>query len=281
MEQNFISLDKINVAELVYTFNEAFRNYYVPLKISEASLMEKMQVENIDLSISIGFLVNNKLAGFILIATGEISGTRYAYNAGTGVLAECRGKNLTKQMYNMLLPQLNKAGIRHHVLEVIKDNKVAINVYQKVGFVISRSFYCYLGRFNKQMRNADFVIQGYSLNSIHEISMDFDTMPAWQNSAAAIVRAANLKTLAVFYKEVLAGFISFCTTSGRVWQFAVKKEFRQKGIATALFFQVQSLIGDKDISVTHIDINDFSTVSFLRQSGLCNFIDTYEMKAVF
>src|SRR5690606_11050066 len=128
------TLRAATTAEIAETFNLAFSDYLVPIHLSETDLKAKMVAENTKLDYSAGVFSDGKLVGFILIG---IDGDT-AYNGGTGVVAAYRGQNLTRKMYDFLFPILSEKGIVNHHLEVITENKKALPVYQKIGFVTRR-----------------------------------------------------------------------------------------------------------------------------------------------
>ncbi|MEM7573124.1 MAG: GNAT family N-acetyltransferase [Bacteroidota bacterium] len=107
--------------------------------MNKEQLKAKIEIENIDLDISVGAFDNGKLVGFILHGFRRINGRNLVYNGGTGVLPEKRGNNLTIRMYNFILPFFHKLKIHSLQLEVISNNLYAINAYKKVGFSYLRA----------------------------------------------------------------------------------------------------------------------------------------------
>ena len=60
------TLEKVNLHEILTVFNESFSDYFVPIKISLEQLQTKITSENIQMEISVGAFINNKLVGFIM-----------------------------------------------------------------------------------------------------------------------------------------------------------------------------------------------------------------------
>jgi ribosomal protein S18 acetylase RimI-like enzyme len=277
----FDSLSAVNLQEIAATFSQSFSKYFIPMNITPAVLAEKIKVENINLELSAGCFEDQRLVGFILTGTGSIKGHLYAYNAGTGVLSEHRGKNLAKQMYQFLIEKLRQAGIRHHVLEVIKENMAALKVYNELGFAVCRVFYCYKGKFFPGPIPDGIGFCDLVYNDILSFIDQLDFLPTWQNTTVAIQRAGYYKLVGCTFNQQLAGYIVFDPNSGKVRQFAVNRKVRQQGVGKALFTHAQSLMGDKEMVITYVETGNAAANAFLEKNGLKIFLNAYELEAVF
>lgn len=277
MQFIFADLSKSLLPDIVDSFNRSFADYFVKIVLTQSSLEEKIAAESIDLERSAGTFLNGKLAGFILTGIdGNIS-----YNAGTGVLPEYRGNNLTEKMYGFLLPKLKLSGVHSQKLEVITKNEPAIKTYEKVGFRKVRTLACFKHNISNIKINQDIEIR--QLEHLDEsVAIQFwDSPPTWQNSLRASKQSTKPHKIAGAYSgQQLTGYIIY-TTEGRVKQFAVRKDFRRRGIGRALFANAMSEIGDKEIVITNIDCEYPGTASFLEKLGLTNFLEQFEMEMNF
>src|SRR5258706_13798692 len=102
----FQTLENTNKIDLLEAFNRSFSDYIVPLSLTYDQFESKIQIDRIDLELSIGAFENNKLIGFILHGFDVINDQNVAYNAATGVIPEKRGNRLTAKLYEYILPQL-------------------------------------------------------------------------------------------------------------------------------------------------------------------------------
>jgi ribosomal protein S18 acetylase RimI-like enzyme len=277
----FHPLSNVSLITLADTFTQAFAGYFVPMHMTATALADKIMLENIDLSRSVGCFQDGMLTGFILTGIDTINNRTYAYNAGTGVLPAYRGRQITKAMYRHLIAALKREGITQHILEVMKENARAIKVYEHSGFSISRSFHCHKGKFAGTVPANAFEIREVLFDQLAEFTAHLDTLPTWQNATAALQRSGAYTLLGCWMDGTLAGYLAVDVQTGKLRQFAVKKQYRRKGIASALFGHAQSLIGDKDILITYVEIKNTAAVSFLEQGGIHKFIDVLEMTAAF
>ncbi len=272
------TLAGISAKEISECFNKAFSDYAVPLNFSAEELKNKMINDGVDLQLSSGAFHNGKLIGFVLHGIGYVNGKKYAYNGGTGVIPEARGQSLTRNLYEFITPKLKDQDINSCVLEVIDSNKPAIFTYQKIGFDKTRNLSCYRGFIKKEKRIPSISI-GENLSPNWESIKEFwDWSPTWQNSQEAVERSCEkLKTITIERSGNRFGYLIYDPTSGKVIQFAVKKEFRNQGFGTLLFSELTKRL-QKEIIIINIDSQDLNTLSFLGSIGLKPYIDQYEMK---
>lgn len=277
----FRTLEDQSLAQLAEVFNHAFSDYLIKFHLTEEVLAQKIEAENIRLKHSVGTFEGNKLVGFIFLGLDTISGNKTAYNAGTGVIPGYRGQKIPQQMYQFILPFLKSEGCLHHQLEVIRGNDKAIKSYQNTGFSISRKFDCYKG-----------AIMTKSLNQIEVSNLlqpDWtlletftDVLPSWQNSAAAIQRASNPHIIAGAYADSqLIGFGIMDPATGRIKQFGVRKDYRRKGVGTALFYFLHSKSDTGSVNFINYDQEDQQAPIFFKKIGLEKTIEQYEMKMAY
>ena len=141
-------LGNIAFETIIDCFLKSFKNYYVELPTDINYYKQRWELAKVDFNLSYGMFDNEKLIGFIINAVDERNGIKIAFNTGTGVLPEYRGKRIVKSIYDDAIPDLKKNGITKCSLEVITDNMKAIKSYQSIGFEICKTFECYKGAIN-------------------------------------------------------------------------------------------------------------------------------------
>jgi ribosomal protein S18 acetylase RimI-like enzyme len=268
------TLKSVPIPILAQVFNQAFADYVVPFALSEESLEAKLAAENIRLDCSVGVFTGGQLTGFILVGIDTINKKLTAYNAGTGVIPECRGQQFTEKMYDFLLPFLRQHRIENHLLEVITYNEKAIAIYERIGFRKRRTLNCYKG--NVALSQPNFDIRNLDPIDWKRMTSFWDFEPSYQNSVTAIHRMEkSLEFLGAFADGNLVGYIIFDQT--RIKQFGVHREFRRKGIGRQLFDEVQKKAGNAIVSLINIDASNQTTNQFLSEIGLMQTVQQYEM----
>lgn len=76
----------------------------------------------------------DKPIGFVFVAIKEVDGHLLAWNGGTGIIPEYRGKGLAKLLLGKVRAILLKANVHKAWLEVVASNKPALAAYQSIGF---------------------------------------------------------------------------------------------------------------------------------------------------
>jgi ribosomal protein S18 acetylase RimI-like enzyme len=269
------TLENIDLEVLAETFNKVFETYFVPVKLDAHQLRDKIKSEHILLEYSVGVTLNNQLAGFILI--GIDKSKSIAYNAGTGIIPQHRGQKLTERMYSYLMPQLNKIGIQHHLLEVICENLKALKIYENLSYSILRKVICYKGKVSGYT-GYRYQIEEIELPYETELSQFWNHKPTYQNSLFCIKNNIEKHTIfGALNLEKLIGYIIFDKNTLRIKQFGIDKAFRNKGLGHQLFHDVQMQKPETEIVMINIEDNDFATNAFLQNIGFRKLIEQYEM----
>jgi len=265
----FSSLAYTDIESLLGCFNESFKNYFVPLHLSKEQLTDKIFAEGIDMKMSFGAFAGNELVGFILNAVDVIDNKTVAYNAGTGVVAAYRGKNLSFSLYEYCIQQLQNIGIKKFTLEVIAENIPAIKTYEKNGFNRTRNLISYKGKPQCDQ---------HSIEIINNRKTDWDLVnqlrmwePSWQYNNKTIQRAANnYSFLSTANNE------AYCIVNqknGRVAHFGSKEE----KYLHALFAWMAENI-ESHLTIINIDETAALANSFVASTGFEKFITQYEME---
>ena len=278
----FRSLQHIPLQTIADTFNLAFSDYVIPMHFTEVQLIEKLTRDGINLEYSVGAFDGEKLTGFILQGLGQWQGVPTAYNGGTGVIPDYRGKKITQQLYAYCIPQLKLAGVKQCLLEVVTSNTVAIKTYEAIGFKKARTLESYKGELKtgaSATLPAGIIFREVEVEELNwQLAETFwDYQPSWGYTKAAIQRIRQFTRLVgVYQKKELIGYGAIHENTNRVAQFAIAPTFRQKGLGLQL---IQKLAAGKNtpFSIINVDERSEATLNFLEDIGLSSFLKQYEM----
>lgn len=277
MSISFRSLNNSTPEEIRHCFNESFKDYFIPFQLSTDQFKNKIATEAIDLSLSFGVFDNNLLVGFILNGIDTIDGINTAYNAGTGVLPEYRGKGLSFSLYEFCIDELRNAGIKRSVLEVFQQNTAAIKTYQKAGLAITRTINSYKGK-PVVDENPGIKIKEIKAPDWNWINNIAAWKPAWQYNHHTLQRGWHQYQLFVAYeKEAPAAFVIFNPVTGRAALFGAEPSVDSSAYLSALFAHIYKLY-NLEFTVVHVD--PAAIEKFLFSLGLQPFIYSYEMERV-
>ena len=273
------SLAGIDSKAILQVFNASFSDYFVPFKLTEAQLISKIAADKTDLDLSVGVFESGKLIAFILHGFDTLKDQKIVYNGGTGVIPEKRGLGLTKQMYRFILPTIVAKGVDKLQLEVINENVPAITSYERAGFKAHRELLCYKGEVGiATSKNSNLNIkelQGYDWDLMESF---WDYQPSWQNSNRVLDDIKqDLVALGAYYDHRLLGYVVYQPTTKRIQQLAVRKDFRRKGVASALCSALSSSYGNT-LSIINVDKRATSMNAFLKTIGLEVYLVQLEME---
>ncbi len=262
---------------LTTVFNQAFSDYLLPMQLTTEALRQKMQLENIDLSLSYGYFNEGELKGFIL--HGSEGDT--VYNAGTGVVPGFRGQNITRQLYEYMLPELQQKGLTRHTLEVLEPNSRAIYVYEQIGFKALRKLYCFSGVPNDIQLNHEIRIQQVALPALEQYFSEPEWIFSWQNKRKAIERTPELHHMWLAHsKDMPVGYI-VCSKSGNIRQMYTLPEYRRMHIGSSLLHHAFSALQLPQMKAINVDERCVTAMPFLEASGLHCFTSQIEMEMMY
>lgn len=271
------TLNNISYKDIVDVFNLSFSDYFVPVNLTLEQFETKLKTENIRLDFSVGAFDENKLVGLILHFYNDSNQVRRIYNGGTGVIKDYRGQNLTLKMYEFILPILRKNKIDFIDLEALIENKQAIKSYEKVGFEKVRLLRCFSGEIKAFLKDDEILIKPLTSYNWNINQSFWEINPTWQNSIFVLenIFKTNI-SLGAFIEKELVGYIIFNPITKRIQQISVNKDWRRKGIATSLIYQIQKQF--KEVSIINVDDKSKETINFLESIGLKNTTTQFEFR---
>lgn len=120
--------------ELAALFTAAYTGYFVPFEVDEARFEFMVDVFDLDLERSLVAVDGGEAIGLANL------GRRgpYTWLGGVGVVPARRGEGIGESLTRRLLERAREAGAEEMTLEVIVENRPAISLYEKLGFVPTR-----------------------------------------------------------------------------------------------------------------------------------------------
>jgi len=286
MGYHFSFLDKDHFSQIHQTFLAAFADYQVDMSYLTMEVLELRMLKNaVDYEASVGVFEGQRMVGFTLIAIDEWRGILSAFDAGTGIVKDCRGKGLAREMFNFAHPKLKKQGVSKFILEVIQDNEPAVKAYSKSGFLIVRELDCFeliLEKANLESKtDLPLKILSVGKDTLDTFRNDVDWEPSWENSFSAIDRIFDhLNVYGAFLRGEPVGLIVHSPDLNWIMSLVVKQSFRRRGVGTRLLehFAKEIVPGLKQVKLLNVDHSDTGMREFLETIGFQSSVRQYEMK---
>lgn len=283
-EQTFSirSLSPKDLNMMYFTFLDSFSDYPMPFRLTKEQFVRKfVEKLKVDFSLSCGIYENDAMAGFIFTSTNYYLGKLTAYNGGTGVRPSYRGKRFTCRMYEFLLPQLKKEGIKQCILEVLINNPAAIRIYEEIGFQKKALLSCFI--LKEKMARKNKMINNIEIRKISE--PDWSKYEDFQDFQATFLDTFTMIDQNLVNEDIIeariddewVGYAIYQSSFGRLSQLAVKPEMRRKGIGSAIMEYILKTSHNKELSVINVNEKDKSMMKFLEALNFKNYINQYEM----
>jgi len=228
--------------ETIYgAFVNAFSDYVEPFDLTIDELKYMFERRGCNLDLSFGAFDDEKLVGITINGVGNWNGQLTAYDSGTGIIKEYRKQGIATRMFNESLPVLKENNITQYLLEVIKSNTGAFNLYKKAGFKVVRELDYYKSTKNELQYKKIISPQGFTFSAIEKpdwarLKSFWDFNPSWQNSIDSINRKSDhFKVLGIFKESELVGYGIIEKHTGDLPQLAISKNYRRNRLGTILF----------------------------------------------
>lgn len=135
-----IELRKLSACSLddaLRVWNEGFTDYFVDLSLTMNGFLSRLHVLGISPEHSLIAYIGNRPIGIVLNGIREIREQKIAWNGGTAVSTEFRGKGVGALLVEAAINLYKSEQVDIATLEAISDNRSAIGLYQKYGYEIS------------------------------------------------------------------------------------------------------------------------------------------------
>ena len=271
-------LNGVSTKVITDVFNLSFSDYFIPFKLTEQQMADKMEADKTDLNLSVGVFENDILIGFILHGKDSINGKNLLYNGGTGVIPSKRGHGLTKKMYSFILPILKENDIDSLILEVISNNVQAIKSYEQSGYKKVRTLACYKGDLKPLKINNSIEIKALNQYNWDIMELFWDITPTWQVSKKVLDKLLETHvSFGAFKENKLIGYCIYNSKNNRIQHLAVAKSYRKDKIASTLLSRISKIYGNT-ISIINIDKSSKPMLQFFENIGLEDYLEQLEMK---
>lgn len=117
-------------------WNRGFQSYVVDLTLSLDGFLTRISSEGVSPEYSFIAFLEGKPVGFLLNGIRISSGRKFAWNGGTGVVPELRGRGIGRALVETALDLYAQELVDIATLEAISSNESAIALYQKCGYEV-------------------------------------------------------------------------------------------------------------------------------------------------
>ncbi|WP_299536729.1 GNAT family N-acetyltransferase [Ulvibacterium sp.] len=266
------SLGNTDFDLVLESFLLAFQNYFVTVPTNGNYYMERWKTAKVDFNFSYGMFDGETLVGFVIHAIDHRDGKLMAFNTGTGVIPDYRGKKIVQSIYEYALNDLRRIGVTHCALEVITKNERAIRAYTGIGFKTCRTYACFKGTINPEKREV-VALKEVDLGKVDWANLPNQDFYSWDNQKESILRS-KYKFFQVMTNTSPESFFIIHPDTGYLVQFDVLNE--NEDAWNRLFSGIRQI--SSTVKINNVDLGLTDKLEQLNSIGLVNTIDQYEMR---
>jgi ribosomal protein S18 acetylase RimI-like enzyme len=280
---NFITANMVDRAALLDAANDAFSDYAAPAPAMPRAAFDEMLLQRgFDPALSWLAIDGSHIAAYWFVGTEPEHRPRASYALSVGTRPAFRRQGLALQLWERVLPHLQKAGYRQQILEVIETNNRAVPLYEALGFKTRRRIECFKGPvtlvqptpISIDFRNVD------TYGAARTGAPFCEWEPTWQNSTKAMINLGSDVTATIAYMgDQPVAYGLFHKTHGQIVQLAVAPEWRGRGIGRALLRHWAKTHAKNTMVVLNIPDTDKASLGFFASFGWVNHVNQFEMQA--
>ena len=265
------NLSNSSFDEVLDCFLLAFEDYYVTMPTDRNYFKQRWKAAKVDFKFSYGVFDGGRLVAFIIHAVDRRNKLLTAFNTGTGVIPEYRGKRLVKSIYGFAIEDLKSNGFERSTLEVITENEKAIRAYESVGFKICKKYACYAGKLTANTVN--FQIRETALRDVQWDRLTDQQTYSWDFQKET-VSLGNYRFFEVLSKGIPESYFILNPDNFYLAQFDVYTNDSDQW--NRLFAAIGKI--STEVKIINVDRRKKEKIEKIQLLGLKNTLDQYEME---
>lgn len=270
-----VSADEFDIQELTDIYNETRVDYVVPMPMNKAKMQEYINFYDVDLAQSV--VAISKKTAFGLGFLGRRG--NYTWVTRLGITPNGRQKGVGRKMMQELITRSRDLDAQAIILEVIKNNIPARQLFGKLGFKTLRELLV-IRRPPAQLEApsvAEHVeSRGYQ-DALDLIKTRTDS-PSWVTANESLYNAGNLSALVSESPDGERGWLVYQNTVFQLSRLVIETETGDPTkVATNLLQSLHTIHSAQDTVVENLPANDIHWPAFKAMDYLISFV-RIEMK---
>lgn len=272
---DLVPANEFTLQQLTDIYNQTRVDYVVPMPMSQGKMREYIEVYDVDLSQSV--VAISKKAAFGLGFLGRRGD--YTWITRLGITPEGRQKGVGRKMVEDLINRSDNLKAKAVILEVIKNNSPARNLFESLRFKTLRELLV-IRRPPTQLDvpevNDGIKALGYQ-EAIGLIETRTDT-PSWVTANPSLKNAGNLSALVADFSDGGRGWLVYQNTVFQLSRVVIETQAGDPyQVATRLLQHLHTLHPAQDTVVENLPADDIHWPAFKAIGYLTSFV-RIEMK---
>lgn len=206
---DLIPASDFSYEELTEAYNHTRVDYLVPMPMNAARLREYVEIYNVDMDCSVVAVDGNEILGLAMLGSRE----QRAWITRLGIIRAKRRQGTGWRLVTHLLEQARQKSKDYIILEVIKNNTPAFNLFLKAGFQVTRELLVLRrppGPPKVEVPPAEFRTLGYP-EALHLLE-NRSSSPSWIDEKESLINAGNLAAVYAILEDGSKGWLVYQNT---------------------------------------------------------------------
>lgn len=178
---SFKRLNECKLDEVVQAWNEGFAGYFFDASMTVDMFLNRLVLEGLSPLLSIVAYDGDRPVGIVLSGIRQIRDCKMAWNGGTGVIEEYRGKGVSRALLDHALQLYREENVQLASLEAISKNERAIRLYKGAGYeTVDHILYLSADHALPTLIDADGADYAYRHGTPHDVK-EYAALIPWQS----------------------------------------------------------------------------------------------------
>jgi ribosomal protein S18 acetylase RimI-like enzyme len=263
-----------SVEELTEAYNHTRVDYLVPMPMNASKLQEYIKNYNVDLSASAVAVDGNEILGLGMLGIRE----NRSWITRLGVIRSNRRRGTGTALVHHLLAQARLRHLGCIIIEVIKDNTPANNLFSKSGFIPTRELLVLRrppGPPNGESPagSVEFLGYGEAVNLLDQR----ESKPSWVDEKESLINAGNLAAIRAELDDGSRGWLVYQNTIFQLGRLVIQTDAGEPvKVARSLLYHLHSLHSAQDTKTENLPVGDPHWPAF-KEMGYLEMFQRIEM----
>ncbi len=272
---DLIPASAFSFEELTEAYNHTRVDYLVPMPMNAAKLREYVETYDVDMDCSVVAVDGNEVLGLAMLGVRE----QRAWITRLGIIRSKRRQGTGWQMVMHLTDQARQKNADHIIIEVIKNNVPAHNLFLKAGFYETRELLV-LRRPPSSVKtkppSAEIRAVGY-VEAVHLLENRV-SIPSWIDERESLINAGNLAGFQAVLADGSKGWLVYQNTVFQLGRLVIQTdEGDPLNVGRALLHHLHSVHPAQDTKTENLPKADPHWPVF-QEIGYLEVFDRLEMK---
>jgi len=272
---DLIPASAFSFEELTEAYNNTRVDYLVPMPMNAARLREYVKTYDVDMDSSVVAVDGNEILGLAMLGVRE----RRAWITRLGIIRSKRRQGTGWRLVTHLLDQARQKKVDRVVIEVIKNNVPAHNLFRKAGFCETRELLVLRrppGPVKIKPPPAEIKTLGYT-EAIHLLENRAST-PSWIDERESLINAGNLGAFYTILADGSKGWLVYQNTVFQLGRLVIQTdEGDPLNVGRVLLHHLHSVHPAQDTKTENLPKDDPHWPAF-QEVGYLEVFDRLEMK---